>query len=196
MGPIGTIFDLVFVLAFLASAGFLLTAAILALRGRGARALRVLRIWGTGAAVYFTALVAVSFASPQRVLQVGELRCWDDWCLTVQNVDRTVESGNARYTVGLRIVSRAGRVNQRAPDAAVYLTDDQGRRYDPVPAAGEIPLGVLLHPAESIDTSRTFVLPEHARNVGLIANHGSGPGNFIIGDEASFFHKRTVVRFQ
>jgi hypothetical protein len=195
MGPFVTIFDLICALAVLASAGCLLTAALMALCGRAPRALRILRVWATGAALYFTVLLAVSFAQPQQVLQVGELRCWDDWCLTVQNVQRSVENGRARYNVALRLLSRAGRVNQRALDAAVYLIDDLGRRYDPLPDAAQIPLSVLLHPAESVDTSRVFVLPEEAHQVGLITNHGTGPGNFIIGDEASFFHKRTIVRF-
>jgi hypothetical protein len=195
MGPFVTVFDLLFALVLLTSVGCLLAAAILAIRKRGARALRVLKIWGTGAAIYFTALVAVSLASPQQVLQVGEPRCWDDWCMTVKNVQRSAGNGVARYHVALEVFSRAGRITQRARDASVILTDASGRHYDPEPDPAQIPLSVLLHPAESVDTSRVFVLPEDARQVGLIANHGTGPGNFIIGDEASFLHKRTIVRF-
>jgi hypothetical protein len=195
MGPFVTLFDLLFALVFLASAGCLLAAAILALRGRASRALRLLGAWATGAAIYLIALLAVSFASPQRVLRPGDLRCWDDWCLTVESVQRTADHGSARYDVALRISSRARRVDQRAPDASVYLTDDLGRRYDPLPDRSAIPFDTLLHAGESIATSRAFSVPEDAREVGLIANHGTGPGNFIIGDEASFFHKRTIVKF-
>ncbi|HEY4365325.1 MAG TPA: hypothetical protein VGN17_30465 [Bryobacteraceae bacterium] len=195
MGPFTTIFDLVFALVLLASVASLLAAALFAIFRRGARALHVLKIWAMGAAVYLTLLLAVSFAQPQRVLHTGDLRCWDDWCMTVERVQRSTESGEARYDVALRISSRALRVNQRALDAKVYLVDDQGHRYSPVKDDSAIPLNVLLHPGESLPTARSFTLPEDARNVGLIANHGDGPGNFIIGDEASFFHKRTVVRF-
>jgi hypothetical protein len=154
-----------------------------------------MRACSIGLAVYFTALIAVSFASPQRVLHLGDVRCFDDWCISVEHVDRTVENGNARYDVALRIASHALRVSQRALDATVYLTDDTGRRYDPAPDSHQIPLGVLLHPGESLPTSRAFTLPEDAHQVGLIANHGAGPASFVIGDEASFFHKRTIVKF-
>ena len=195
MGPFVTLFDLVFALAFLASAASLLAAALFAIFRRGARALHILKIWAMSAAVYFTLLLAVSFAQPQHVLHVGDLRCWDDWCLTVENVRQSPENGRARYDVALRISSHALRVSQRALDAKVYLVDHQGRRYDPLPDDSAIPLNILLHPGESIPTSRTFTLPPDAREVGLIANHGVGPASFIIGDESSFFHKRTVVKF-
>jgi hypothetical protein len=195
MGPFVTIFDLIFVLVFLATLGSLLTAGILAASGRTKSALGIMRACSIGLGVYFTALIAVSFVQPQRVLQVGDVRCFDDWCISVEHVERTVENGNARYGVALRLISEAKRVSQRAPDAAVYLTDDQGRRYDPLPDPAQIPLGVLLHPGESLPTSRSFTLPEDAHQIGLIVNHGTGPANFIIGDEASIFHKRTIVKF-
>jgi hypothetical protein len=190
-----TVFDLLFVLVLLTSAGCLLAAAILALCGRAAGALHLLRIWGMGAAIYLTAVIVVSFTQPQHVLHVGDLRCWDDWCLTVEKVQRSAENGHARYDVALRLSSRALRVSQRALDAAVFLTDDRGRRYDPLPDDSAIPLSFLLHPGECIATSRTFTVPQDAGQIGLIADHGTGPGNFIIADEHSFFHKRTIVRF-
>jgi hypothetical protein len=140
-----TLFELVFALTFVATVGSLLTAAILAAFGRFDRALGIMRACSIGLAVYFTALIAVSFASPQRVLHLGDVRCFDDWCISVEHVDRTVENGNARYDVALRIASHALRVSQRALDATVYLTDDTGRRYDPAPDSHQIPLGVLLH---------------------------------------------------
>jgi hypothetical protein len=191
MGPFVTLFDLLFALAFLASAGFLLTAGTLAIAGRGSRALSLLRMWAIGAAVYMTALISVSFAQPRRVLSPGEPRCFDDWCITVENATRS----GARYDVALRIYSRARRVNQRALDAAVFLTDDRGRRFDPLPDASAVPLSALLHPGESIATARAFIVPPDASQVGLVVNHGSGPANFVIGDENSLFHKRTIVRF-
>jgi hypothetical protein len=189
-----TIFDLLFVLVFLATAGCLLTIAVLAIIGRGGGALHLLRIWATGAAIYFTALLSVSFAQPQRVLQLGEIRCLDDWCLTVDNAQRTAADGTARYVVSFTLSSQARRVSQRALDASVYLIDDSGRHYQPLPDPSAVPFDVLLHPGESIPTTRTFQLPEDARQVGLIVNHGSGPANFVIGDEHSFFHKRTIVK--
>jgi hypothetical protein len=190
-----TIFDLLFLLVAFASVGCLLTCAVVAISGNHSRALRLLEFWGMGAAIYLMAILVVSFTEPQRVLRVGQLRCWDDWCLTVEKVERSSENGSARYDVALRISSRALRVNQRARDAAVFLTDDRGNRYAPQPDDSAIPLNFLLHPGESIPTQRTFTVPEDAAHIGLIADHGSGPANFVIGDEHSFFHKRTIVKF-
>lgn len=189
MGPFVTPFDLLFAVCFLTSVAVLGTALVQAIRGRAGKALRILGFWGVGAAVYFLVLVVVSLSSPQKVLALGEPRCFDDWCLTAQSASR---AASGAILIDLRVSSRAKRVDQRAPDAAVFLTDDQGRRWDPAPDASELPLAVMLHPGEAVETARRFEVPSTARGLGLVVNHGNGPANLIIGDEASLFHKRTV----
>lgn len=52
--------------------GLLFIAASFAIRGRGARAISILRGYGIGAAVYLGIVVLVSLFSPRRVLSVGD----------------------------------------------------------------------------------------------------------------------------
>jgi len=193
-----TIFDLLFILLVFASVGVLLAAAVAAIRGRGGRALAILRRLGICAIVYLAMVAVVGWRSPQRVLRVGDPWCFDDWCLSVERVSRTPAGPEVAYTVSLRIFSEARRVSQRAKGAWIYLIDQHGNRYAPEPDPNATPLDVLLGPGESVSTSRTFKVRADAGGLGLITGHG-GPydlGIVIIGDDASLLHKRTFVRLQ
>src|SRR5580692_3378825 len=126
-----TVFDLLFILAFLISAVTMAFAAVFAVRGRLPRALKILRLYCICASAYLAIALAVGFLKPQRVISIGDPWCFDDWCLTVERVDRTAGPSQVSYNVALRFSSRARRVTQRANGAWVYLIDDQGRRYSP-----------------------------------------------------------------
>lgn len=195
MGPFVTPFDLLFAMCFLASVGVLLTALIQAVRGRARQAVRLIVGWAMGAAIYFAALIGVSLKAPQQVLHLGDARCFDDWCLTADSATRG-PSGD--IVVSMHIWSRAKRVEQRAQSgSAVYLTDASGRRWDSLEDPSEVPLTALLHAGESIPASRRFAVPADAHGLAMVVNFGSGgPGNLVIGDEASLFHKRTVYSIE
>ena len=188
-----TLFDLVFIFLFLASVATLITAALVALRGRRAHALGIVGKLAVAAIGYLLIVSVVGLLAPQRVLGVGDPWCFDDWCLSVESVTRIPAPPSVR--VSLRILSRSRRVTQRAKDAWIYVIDRNGNRYAPDPDASAAPLDVRLAAGESVTMSRTFRVPADAGELGLITGHGAwGPGHFIIGDEASFFHKRTFVR--
>ena len=193
-----SIFDLFFLLAILSSFATIVTVLVYLLRGRGAKALSVLRIYAACAALYVLVGVSVSLARPQRVLPGGDPWCFDDWCLTVESVHQTTAQSDVTYQVALRLSSSAGRVAQRAHGAWIYLIDNHGRRFqaDPDPAA--VPLDVLLQPQESITTTRTFHVPADAQQLGLITGHGGaycGVMSFlVIGDSGCMFHKPTMIR--
>jgi hypothetical protein len=203
------IFDLVFLfsvlLIILGLIGFL--AALLTRRGRLARRL------GTGLVgyvlLYALALVTVSLSSPQHVLAMGEVRCFDEWCAAVQQVRQAPSIGNvkpqqASFTlVTLQVSSQAKRISQRALDAGVYLLDSSGAHYDISPnaqraleAAGQAgqPLNSLIDPGGSFSYTAAFDLPAGAKELGLVMAHGAFPGIIVIGDEQSFLHKPTVVK--
>ncbi len=190
-----SIFDLLFLAIFFASVVTLLAAAILAIRGRGARALSILRAYGICAGIYLGVVVLTSLFWPRRVLNVGHPRCFDDWCITVENVSRTPAEGNVCYVLTLRLSSRARRVSQRENGIVVYLSDDRGRRYDSASDKSAVPFNVLLQPQESVTTARVFEVPTNARELGLVIMHKGGfpIGRFIIGSE-TWFHKPTIVR--
>jgi hypothetical protein len=195
-----SIFDLLFLLAVLTSVVTLATTAVLALRGRRTKALRILRIYAVCAAGYLAAGAAVSFFKPQRVISVGDPWCFDDWCLTVEKVERTPAPSQVTYKVALRIFSRARRVSQRARGAWIYLIDDRGRLYSPDSDPSAIPTDVFLQPEESVTTLRVFEVPADVRHLGLVTGHG-GPycglmNIFIIGEDSCLFKRPTMVRIQ
>lgn len=195
-----TVFDLLFILAFLISVVTMAVAAAFAIRGQLPRVLKILRLYCICAAGYFAIAVAIAFLKPQRVMSIGDPWCFDDWCLTVEKVDRTAGLSQVSYNVELRIFSRARRVTQRANGAWIYLIDDRGRRYSPDPAPSAVPLDAVLRPLESATTLRVFHVPPDAHELGLITGHGGrycGPMDMlIIGSGGCLFRKPTMIRIQ
>lgn len=195
-----TIFDLFFLLAVLASAVTLAVALFLVLRGRWAKALRVLKTYAVCAAVYLLAGIAVSFFRPQRIMRPGDPWCFDDWCLTVESVSSTPGPTENSYQVVLRVFSRARAVSQRAKGAWVYLIDEHGHRYYPQPDPSAVPLDIMLQPGESITTSRRFRVQQHVRQLGLITGHGGaycGAMAFLVmGDSGCLLGNPTLIRLQ
>jgi hypothetical protein len=193
-----TIFDLLFLALVLATLITLLTSLVTALRGRGARALRILRNLGIAAAIYLVIVAAVGLFSTERVLRVGDPWCFDDWCLSVENVSHAPAPPFVAYTVSLRLFSQAKGISQRAKNAWIYIIDEHGNRYAPDPDPTATPLDVLLGPGQSVTTTRIFRLPAGSGGLGLITGHGGpvNPGKLVIGDESSLLHKPTYVRLQ
>ncbi len=209
-----TIFDLLFIAVVLASVVTLAVAIVFGLLRRRQRAVSLLVRLATGVAIYLGAVVVVSLMSPQRVLEIGEDWCFDDWCVAVDEVrlaselgrpDHRVTANGVFYIVELRFSNRARGRDQRAGSAAVHLLDGRLRQYEvsrhgqraleaqdgPVPPlTSTVPLG------QSVNTVQVFDLPQDARDVGLTVDHpvGPSPALFVIGDQASLFHRRTIVR--
>lgn len=192
-----SIFDLLFIVVFLATVATLLSAAFLANRGQAARALVVLRRYCICAGAYLGIVVLTSVFWPGTVLQVGDPRCFDDWCIAVENASRQPAGGRVSYAVTLRLSSRARRVSQRENGVVVYLTDNRGRRYDPAQNQSDVPLSVQLGPQESITATRVFEVPADTHEFGLVIAHEGGfpIGWFIVGYE-TWFHKPAIVRLQ
>lgn len=188
------IFDLVFLAAFAVSLITLTAAAFLAVRGRTPRAFSILRGWLICAVIYMGISVAVAYAAPQRILQVGDPWCFDDWCLTVKNAQRA----DTNYTVNMLLSSQAKRVTQRANGAWIYLRDEDDKRYEPAPSPADVPLDILLQPGESIAATRSFSVPANVRELGLVTGHGGPPCGLmsliIIGNAGCLFHRQTMIQ--
>jgi hypothetical protein len=167
-----TIFEPIFLLLLLIGLMTLGAAVTAVIRGRRAQAFRTLRNLGIGVLLYVAVLCAVRWNTQQRVLRVGDPWCFDDWCLTVEHVQRIPKSSQTAYDVSLRIFSQARRVSQRAKGAWIYVVDAQGRRYPPEPDVAAASLEALLGPGESIRTSRVFLLPAETTTASLITGHG------------------------
>ncbi len=190
-----TVFDLVFIGVFLVAVLLLLATVVAAVRTRRRRALGLLRGLGALASVYLTIVIVVSLASPGRTIQRREPRCFDDWCVSVEQVDQAPAGTDISYSVAIRLSSRARGRPQRENGVTVYMLDDRGRRFEAQEDPDAVPMNVLLHPGESVIARRQFLLPVDTRNPGLVIAHGRFPGMFIIGDDQSLLHKPSVVRF-
>lgn len=187
-----TIFDLLFVVLFLTSCVTFITSAVLWMRGNRPRAVRIQKTYGICFLIYMGIVAVVAIATPQRIVHVGEARCFDDWCITVKGT--TGEAPN--YTVTFELSSRAKRISQREKGVQAYLMDAQGRRFDPAPDASASPFDVLLGPGQSVETSRSFTLPGGVRDVGVVVAHEGSfcfPGCFIIGEDGNPLHKPAIV---
>jgi hypothetical protein len=103
-----TLKDLVFILVFLTSLGFLGGAAVAAIRGRRAVAAQRLRRLFTGLAAYMAVVLLVGIVTPQRTLSLGDPQCSDDWCIAVTGAASTpLAPAQRRVDVEFRLASRA-----------------------------------------------------------------------------------------
>ena len=187
-----TIFEPLFLLCFLATVVTLIVAAVSAIRGNRAGAGESLRKLGICAAIYVAALLAVGATSQRKIYRVGDMQCFDDWCITVSGAariaPRTVE-------VTLRLSSRAKRRPMGEKGTVGYLVDGQGRRYDPIPGSGTVPFDTKLQPGESVIAIRRFEVPADARNLGFVYAHVGASFSPVIG-ENELFHGPPLVRLE
>jgi hypothetical protein len=191
-----TIFDLLFMFVFFVSVTALGAVIIFTLRKRMMQAARLLALYGVCLAIYLAVIVAVSLASPQRVLAVGEDRCYDDWCIAVDDITRFESSVSTQYTVTLRLSNRARRVSQRENGMVVYMRGEEGRRFDSAAEPSDIPFNTLLQFGQAVTATRTFIVTGSSGDLVLVIEHeGSSrfPGMFIIGDDSSLFHKPMIL---
>ncbi len=207
------ILSLASLVALLGSILFLLVllgdAALLAVRGRWNRVLRVGQWAGLYIGCYAVVLVGAAWLMPRVILGPGENRCFDDWCVAgISTVPATgaqatacaLPSGNQLWIATVQVSSMAKRIHQRAADAAAVLEDQNGRQYPPcappLGASGETPrtLNDQLGPGESFDVMLAFALPADAHPEGVVVNHGAFPGILIIGDDQSLLHPHTLLR--
>jgi hypothetical protein len=192
------VFDLLFIALFFAGIAALGAAGVAALQGKRGRAKRILLVTAICSAIYMGIVCVDSYATPQRIINIGDPQCNDDWCIAVQDVLRTPSSSGTSYSVTLLLSSRARRISQRENGVIVYLIDSDGRRFDPTPKVSETPFNVLLQPGESVTAVRVFELPSNEHDIGLVVDHNDGllgcfPGCFVI-TENNWFHKLPVVR--
>lgn len=189
-----TPFDLLFILLFLLALSTLVLAITFVLRRQFARGRRILWRLLICASIYMLIVIAVSLFLPRRVFKLGESQCFDDWCVAVTAVHKVPEGDLVRYTVDLRLSSRALRVPQRELHVALYLLDSRGRHYNPQFNPSDAPFDVLLQPQESAVATRSFLLPADATQVSAVITHEGGfPIEwFIIGYDA-WFHKPPLI---
>jgi hypothetical protein len=195
-----TVFDLLFLAGVLATAITLISAAVAALRGHGAKAVKALVIYVVCAAAYLAVSLGAAFLRPQRIRAMREPWCFDDWCLQVEKVDSAPVGPKITYDIELRIYSTARRATQHAKGAWIYLIDERQRLYAPNPDASAAPLDVELAPLASVETSRVFEVPSDSATLGLITGH---PGRYcnlfealLVGQATCLFGRPEMIRIK
>jgi hypothetical protein len=189
-----TLFDLLFIVLFFATAFSLVAAVLFALRHQLPRAGRILRRILFCAAVYFAIVVAVSLISHRRTMKPGKRHCFDDMCVSVSGYQRIPEGTAMNYRVEMELFNRGRGVSQRENNLVAYLTDNQGRRYDPIPDKTYVAFNVLLRPNEWAMVSRSFLIPQSAKGVGAVITHEGGfPIGWFIIDYDTWFRKPPLV---
>ncbi len=207
------VFELLLVGLFLASLIALVGAAAMAIRGSRRGAMRVLRMLGTGWAAYLLVVVVVAAATaarPQRIIPMGEERCFDEMCFSVAGVqefpqlgsaDRTVKADGTFYVVTVRMRSHSrGRAQSEGGLRALlwdagkdYAVSADGQRAWEAVNGETARLTARLEPGESVESVKVFDAPKEASAPGLVLSHGFTPGFFVIG-ECPLFHKPTILK--
>ena len=165
---------------------------------------------------YFGALLAVSLTSSEKVLGLNEEKkfCGADCDLafSVINVTQTKTlghqpdqktAGGIFYLVAVKVRSDAARVTMTPDSPAAVVIDDQGREYRPSPEGQQAlasvqgedgPFARALAPGSSYTKDLVFDLPSGVKNPCLFISEGGWMTRLIIGDENSFFHRKTKIR--
>ena len=172
---------------------------------------------------YFAVLLAFSLLSREMILSPGEEKyfCEID-CHLAYSVTSAKSVGSpaedAKTAEKFLLVSVRTRFDEKTisprrgnmplapnPWRRVTLVDDQGREYT-VSASGQealetarssgTPLDAALRPGEAYETKFVFNVPREAKNLRLLVASPTRPewlAHFLIGEEASFLHKKVLL---
>ncbi len=201
------IFDLVFLLSVLFVLLSLLGLLIALVMRRWAMLRRLALGLAIYVGVYALVLIGSGLLTPQHVMAMHEVRCFDDWCASVEKVERQPAIGDVQaqgvfYVVTVQVTSRARGISQRARGAAVYVLDDQGVRHEPslqgqqaleMAGLAGLPLTSRVDAGGSFTSITVFDLPSDTEHPALVHTHGTFPGVIIIGYDQSFLHRPTIV---
>jgi hypothetical protein len=212
---------LAFVAALLGLVMALAAVLYLLATRRPRTALRVVRWALLGLAAYLAVLLMVSITSAAPVLGLNEEQrfCGADCDLafSVTNVTKAEAVGDPPsqakaqgifYIVTVKMRSDAARVTMRFNDSVnIRAGDDQGTKHTNSPEGQraldqsrgitstlQLPWVRSLAPGQSASRDIVFDLPRETKEPVLYIVEGDWPTRFIIGDENSFLHKRTVIK--
>ncbi len=209
-----SIFDLLLILLIFATAIAVVVAIVALFFRRRAVAGKLLAgvvvVW----IVYLGVGTVAAVLAPQRIMALGEDRCFDEMCFAVMGWNRmpltnamsgAVDPGRSVYFVDVRISNRSRGRAQREIGRKGVLIDRSGRVYEVskegmrrFSSAGgpRYPgLDAEVGPGQSLETRLVFELPEDVDYPGfaLRSDLAINPARIVIGDEEHFLHWPTVV---
>jgi len=188
------IFDLILIVFVLVGIAAILVLVFSLILGRKAFVKKLMKVIVASIPIYLIVVLVSSFAAVLQEIHKGVALCFDDWCITVEDVQRTDSATLSTYTARFLLSSRARGVTQRENGVVVYLSDGTNSRYDPVPDSSAVLFNTALGPQQSVETVRRFEVPIEAKISGLVIAHEGGfPIDwFIIGHGP--FEKAPIFR--
>lgn len=189
---------------------FLLTAAVLLvvcfyrlLRRRPYQP--IVRALFLVALAYAAILLAVSLTSRTRYIPLGTDKCFDDWCVSVvsaRSLTAPSQAGAKLLEVTLAVSNHARRAAFRPSQPRVALVLPAGNVVAPSVAAQDASerrgapqesLTKRVMAGETFQTSLEFEVPASTHEALVVIQEGpTSVTQFLVGDENSFFHKKSV----
>lgn len=156
-------------------------------------------LWIVGVwVIYMAVLIGVSLTQPQKVVALGQDRCFDQMCFAVTGVQELpgylIQDGSRLIRVSVRISNHDKEKMRSEGLIRAYLIDKQGRRWEESTAVSGVPLTANVAAGDSAMSQPVFKVAGDATGLGLIFTRGQRqPGVLVIGDSDSLLHQRTVV---
>ncbi len=148
--------------------------------------------------VYMAILLWTSLTKPQKVVALGQDRCFDEMCFAVTGVQELpgylIRDGSKLIRVSVRISNHGKEKMQSEGLIQAYLIDKQGRRWEESTAVSGVQLRAKVAAGDSVMSQPVFKVAGDATGLGLIFTRGQRqPGVLVLGDSDSLLHQRTVV---
>ncbi|HEY6967731.1 MAG TPA: hypothetical protein VJA94_00765 [Candidatus Angelobacter sp.] len=188
--------------------GSVIAIAIIAILffARQRKAARLIALLAAAGGVFYAVLLfGCSLISHQKVLARGQEKyfCEMDCHLaySVVGVKDELSGQTKRYVIALRTRFDETTISKSRPrdvplmpsPREVRLIDAEGKTYTPESVSG-VSLMQPVVPGESYITEFTFNVPSVAQQLKLLVRTVPGlPGHLVIGDENSWFHKKTYL---
>lgn len=181
-----TLFEPLFIAGLVALFTGVILSAFRWGRGNRTGATRLLKKLCLWVAAYMAIDIAVGLASSREFHMVGDIQCYDDWCICPIGARRTHDG---LVEVSMELSSRARRVPQGERGTHAYLLDLEGHRYDALSVPTNVRFDTLLQPSQKVMAVRQFRIPAQVSQVHFVYEHGGFPVQlFIIGQAGSWIY--------
>jgi hypothetical protein len=170
-----------------------LATAVLLVSALWTRSRRLASIAIALIAAYAVALLAVSFSSREHLVDTTYAKkfCAADCDLSL-SVAKAEHRGDT-WTLGVKVQSSAARVTMTPSSPQAILIDEYGREYAGSDELDKAPFARPVGPGESYIKTLVFHVPDPVKSPRLLLREGGWPERFVIGDENSFLHKKTLI---
>jgi hypothetical protein len=176
-----TIWVPVFLLSFLVAVVLVVRTLVMFAVRRPRKALASLKVLAGLLVVYVFALCLVGLFSRATSLPLGQPKCFDDWCFSVDKGSRSGDS----VILSVATLNHGRRAQKPDSPHAFEILDGKTlpveipRLMDRIEGNSENPFSIQLN------------FPGNAKSLDFLVTEGGGPSAAIIGDENSPFHAKS-----